>query len=80
MKEKHLPDPKKIAIPEAGIITDSWIDRKDLLAELQISTRTLDRWCQAGLAYSQIGSRRFFRQSEIHRFLLANEQRLRKRR
>ncbi len=82
MKSKPTPGRRPLQTPAMAPVqmeADSWIDGKDFREQLQISARTLRRWCQLGLVYSKIGGRCYFRGSEVHQFFLLHEQRPTKR-
>lgn len=52
---------------------ENWLDAYDVKELFKISSSTLLRWCKRGLKMSKTGGKRFWRKSEIDRFLMANE-------
>ena len=65
-----LPTPQP-TVPAPS--TDRWLDIVDLMEEFHISRRTLHRWCQSGLVFSKVLGKIYFQQTEIDRFMKANE-------
>ena len=52
---------------------DSWVDGYDVCTFLKISTKTLQRLCNANaITYSQIRGKNFYKISEIQRLLSEN--------
>lgn len=57
------------------MITERWLDKKQILEILPISHMTWERWVRAGKApaYSRIGRTRFWKASEIFTWIEQNK-------
>ena len=43
-----------------GSVLDGYVDKFDLAQEFKVTPRTVDRWCERGFPFVQIGAKRFF--------------------
>jgi len=73
--EQQRPRQHQFAALLFSLPDDAWIDREELAADLDVTTRTITNWtCQAdGIPHVRLGATTRYRAGSVKKWLLARE-------